>query len=53
MLHFINVNILLEKVPYIETWRAIDLANAIFGFNGWSSSVTNIGVDYVYFRSVL
>jgi DNA repair and recombination protein RAD52 len=34
-------------VHYIETWRAIELANKIFGFNGWSSSIMEIKEDYV------
>jgi len=36
-----------QKVPYIESWRAIDIANTIFGFNGWSSSVINLSLDYI------
>ncbi|CAD6896298.1 unnamed protein product [Tilletia caries] len=35
------------KVSYIEGWKAIDLANDVFGFNGWSSSIVNIDVDYL------
>jgi DNA repair and recombination protein RAD52 len=36
-----------QLVHYIETWRAIELANKIFGFNGWSSSIMEINQDYV------
>lgn len=36
-----------NQVHYIETWRAIELANKIFGFNGWSSSIMEIKEDYV------
>ncbi len=36
-----------EKVAYIETWKAIDKANQILGYNGWSSSVINLSQDYV------
>jgi Rad52/22 family double-strand break repair protein len=36
------------KVHYLEAWKCINLANEIFGFNGWSSSIQNIAVDYVY-----
>lgn len=37
----------LAKVSYLETWRAIEIANHIFGYNGWSSSVINLSQDYV------
>lgn len=36
---------------YIEGWRLIDLANSIFGFNGWSHSVTNSTVDFIDFNN--
>ncbi|WBW72222.1 Rad22-like protein Rti1 [Schizosaccharomyces osmophilus] len=36
-----------SSVTYLEAWKAIELANEIFGFNGWSSSVQSIHVDYV------
>ena len=29
-----------QKLAYIEGWRLINLANEVFGFNGWSHSVT-------------
>ena len=35
------------RVQYLEAWKCINLANEIFGFNGWSSSIQNIAVDYV------
>lgn len=35
------------KLTYLEGWKAIDLANEIFGFNGWSTSVVSLDVDYV------
>ena len=35
------------KVTYLEGWKAINLANEIFGFNGWSSSVLNITTDFL------
>lgn len=35
------------KVQYLEAWKVINLANDIFGFNGWSSNIKNISVDYV------
>jgi DNA repair and recombination protein RAD52 len=36
------------KVQYLEAWKVINLANEIFGFDGWSSSIQHISVDYVY-----
>lgn len=35
-----------QKVSYIEGWRALNLANEIFGFNGWCSELINSQVDY-------
>ncbi|RUP50770.1 hypothetical protein BC936DRAFT_137719 [Jimgerdemannia flammicorona] len=35
------------KVTYIEGFTAFNLANEIFGFNGWSSSVMDITIDFV------
>ncbi|KAG7191867.1 DNA repair protein rad52 [Scheffersomyces spartinae] len=35
-----------QKVAYIEGWRALNLANEIFGFNGWSSELVSTQVDY-------
>lgn len=34
------------KVHYIAADKCINLANEIFGFNGWSSSIQNIQMDY-------
>ncbi|KAI8055022.1 hypothetical protein BDF22DRAFT_725482 [Syncephalis plumigaleata] len=34
------------KLHYIEGWKAINLANDIWGFDGWSSSLGSITVDY-------
>lgn len=36
-----------QNVSYIEGWKALNLANEIFGFNGWSSEVVNIQVDFL------
>ncbi|KAK7026886.1 DNA repair protein rad52 [Halocaridina rubra] len=36
-----------QRIAYIEGWRLIALANEIFGFNGWSHSVTNQTIDFV------
>lgn len=35
------------KFVYIEGWRAIELANEIFGFNGWSHETKSLDVDYI------
>lgn len=35
-----------QKVSYIEGWKALNLANEIFGFNGWSSELISTQVDY-------
>jgi hypothetical protein len=34
-------------VAYLEGNKAIALANEVFGFNGWSSSLRQVQVDYV------
>ncbi|XP_043943431.1 DNA repair protein RAD52 homolog isoform X2 [Protopterus annectens] len=36
-----------QKVCYIEGHRVINLANEMFGYNGWSHSVTQQNVDFV------
>lgn len=35
------------KVPYLPGEKVISLANDVFGFNGWSSSIQNIQIDFV------
>lgn len=35
-----------QKVSYIEAWRVIEKAQAIFGFDGWSSRVLDIQKEY-------
>lgn len=35
-----------NRVSYLEGWRAIQLANDTFGFNGWSSEVKEINIDF-------
>lgn len=34
-------------LQYIPGEKVIGLANEIFGFNGWSSSIQNVQIDYV------
>ncbi|RPA81830.1 hypothetical protein BJ508DRAFT_414541 [Ascobolus immersus RN42] len=36
-----------QKLHYLSTEKSITLANEIFGFNGWSSSIANTQVDFV------
>ncbi|EXJ64230.1 hypothetical protein A1O7_00566 [Cladophialophora yegresii CBS 114405] len=36
-----------SKVHYLAAEKAISLANEVFGFNGWSSSIQNIQIDFV------
>lgn len=36
-----------SRVAYIEGWRAINLANQIFGYNGWSTEVKSVTVDFL------
>ncbi|KAF2004823.1 hypothetical protein P154DRAFT_484135 [Amniculicola lignicola CBS 123094] len=35
------------KVAYLEGNKAIALANEVFGFNGWSSGLREVQIDYV------
>ncbi|KAF8418533.1 RAD52 DNA repair protein [Tirmania nivea] len=35
------------KVHYLAADKVISLANEVFGFNGWSSSIRNIQIDFV------
>ena len=37
------------KLTYAEGWKIINLANEVFGFNGWSTSVVNMTTDFVDF----
>ncbi|KAJ1652775.1 DNA repair protein rad52 [Dispira simplex] len=34
------------RLTYIEGWRAIAIANEVFGFNGWSSEIMDTAVDF-------
>lgn len=36
------------RVAYLEGNKAIALANEVFGFNGWSSSLGQVQIDYVW-----
>ncbi|KAI9664449.1 MAG: DNA repair protein rad52 [Bathelium mastoideum] len=35
------------KVYYLAAEKAINLANEVFGFNGWSSAIKNVQIDFV------
>ncbi|KAF9010076.1 Rad52/22 family double-strand break repair protein-domain-containing protein [Cyathus striatus] len=35
------------KLTYAEGWKIINLANEVFGFNGWSSSIVSMTTDYI------
>ena len=40
-----------QKLAYIEGWRLVGLANEVFGFNGWSHSVTQQTIGVIqYFK---
>jgi DNA repair and recombination protein RAD52 len=36
-----------SKLTYLEGWKAINIANEIFEFNGWSHQIIDQSVDYV------
>ena len=36
-----------QNAAYLEGHRAVSLANEIFGYNGWSHSVTQQTIDFV------
>ncbi|KAI9291837.1 hypothetical protein K502DRAFT_112767 [Neoconidiobolus thromboides FSU 785] len=36
-----------SRVAYLEGWKSIEIANEIFGFNGWSSEIKDFVVDFL------
>ncbi|GJJ69534.1 DNA repair and recombination protein RAD52 [Entomortierella parvispora] len=36
-----------SSLTYIEGWRIKNLANKLFGFDGWSHSITDVTVDFL------
>lgn len=36
-----------SRIAYIEGWRVINLANQIFGYNGWSTEVKSVVIDFL------
>lgn len=41
-----------QKVHYLSADKCINLANEVFGFNGWSSSIQKIDIDFVCWDAV-
>lgn len=37
-----------QKVYYVAGEKIINLANEVFGFNGWSSTIKEWHIDYVH-----
>ena len=37
-----------HKVHYLAAEKVITLANEVFGFNGWSSAIRDVQVDFVW-----
>eukprot|EP00049_Salpingoeca_infusionum_P006280 m.104534 g.104534 ORF g.104534 m.104534 type:complete len:313 (-) comp13260_c0_seq15:437-1375(-) len=35
-----------SEVAYIQQWMLFDIANNTFGFNGWSTAIKDVAVDY-------
>ncbi|KPV75580.1 uncharacterized protein RHOBADRAFT_14536 [Rhodotorula graminis WP1] len=35
------------KLSYLEGWRAINLANEIFGYNGWYTDIKYLEADFI------
>ncbi|KAF9077439.1 hypothetical protein BDP27DRAFT_1442092 [Rhodocollybia butyracea] len=35
------------KLVYVEGWKIINLANEVFGFNGWSSNLVSLTTDFI------
>jgi recombination DNA repair RAD52 pathway protein len=35
------------KLTYVESHKAIEIANAVFKFNGWSCNIVSLKEDYV------
>ncbi|RXK39941.1 hypothetical protein M231_02736 [Tremella mesenterica] len=35
------------KLSYVEGWKVINLANQVFSFNGWSSSIVSLTTDFL------
>ncbi|KAJ7058037.1 hypothetical protein C8F01DRAFT_1255927 [Mycena amicta] len=38
------------KLTYAEGWKVINIANEVFGYEGWSSQIINMTTDYMDFN---
>ncbi|KAG0087837.1 DNA repair protein rad52, partial [Podila epicladia] len=36
-----------SQLTYIEAWRVKNMANSLFGFDGWSSTIADVTVDFL------
>ncbi|KAJ1726271.1 DNA repair protein rad52 [Coemansia biformis] len=36
-----------SRLSYVEGWRIISIANEIFGFDGWRSSIQTLNIDFM------
>ncbi|KAF9119865.1 DNA repair protein rad52 [Mortierella sp. 14UC] len=36
-----------STLTYVEGWKIKNLANKLFGFNGWSSAITDVTIDFL------
>lgn len=41
------------KVHYLAAEKVINLANEVFGFNGWSSAIKDVQIDFVSLTDTL
>ena len=41
------------KVHYLAAEKVINLANEVFGFNGWSSAIRDVQIDFVSLGYIL
>lgn len=42
-----------QRVPYLAADKCINLANEVFGFNGWSSAIQQVQIDFVWITHTL
>lgn len=40
----------VDRLSTWTGWKIINLANEVFGFNGWSSSIVSLVTDYIDFN---
>ncbi|KAJ2770272.1 DNA repair protein rad52, partial [Coemansia nantahalensis] len=36
-----------SRLSYVEGWRVISIANEVFGFDGWRSSIQTLNIDFM------